>query len=155
MKRLVQNGVVGFAIAAVISSGCNKKQDLSRSQAVGEWYVPRKDTSKPIPAGFSPVFFVLKGDGTSYIYRRGKKPFVHRAWSQEGPTLTFKSDAAADGQPAWSVGITNAMMNKSTRSVGTLSSDGSTLTMTNKINLNSPQERTTTVVYKRWKGVYK
>ena len=130
-------------------------RSLSHSPAVGEWYAPRKNTSKPLPVGFSPLFFILKGDGTSYLYQRGKKPLVHRVWSQSGQTLTFKSDVGPDGVPAYGVGIANAMMDKSVRAIGTLSTDGSTLTMTSTINLNSPQERTTTVVYQRWKGVYR
>jgi hypothetical protein len=146
--------IIAFVVLTT-ALGCGKKQDVSKSPVVGEWYVPRRDTSKPIPAGFSPVFFVLKADGTSYIYRRDKKPFVHRTWTQEGRTITFKSDAAADGLPAYGVGIANALADKSMRSIGTLSPDGSTLTMNNTINLGSAQERTTTVVYQRWKGIFK
>jgi hypothetical protein len=155
-RRTRTQAGAALTLLCIVAAGCGKKPDLSRSPAVGEWFIPRKDTSKPVPAGFSPAFLVLKGDGTSYVYRRGKKPFVHRTWSQEGRTLTFKSDAGADKVlPAWSVGFSNAMMDRSMRSVGTLATDSSTLMLVSTSNPGSPKERTTTVIYHRWKGIYK
>lgn len=137
----------GFTITLLLSLvGCSKTPDLSGSKAVGQWYLPPKN-SKSYPPGTVPTLLALNSDGSSYITSKRGEKLVFRAWSQDGTAIRFKSDVGKDPKmPRWGVGITNLMMDRSA-STGTLSADGKTLTIFNPSIGKGGQ----TMVYARWK----
>ncbi len=141
-------------LAMILATGCRKKEDHSKSLAVGNWYVPPKPNSRPAPPGQVPVRLVLKADGTSYITRKNSNEgFVHSTWSQVGSTITFKSDSGSDkGIPTSGAFILNKLADQSISRTAIISTNGKYLTVTSKINLNTANERMTKMQYERWNG---